>query len=180
MLLEVRLRGRGGQGIVTASEMLVDAAVEEGHYGQAIPAFGAERRGAPVTASARVSDSPIRRHSRVYSPDIVGVFERQLAGDPETLVGIKGGGILLVNGRSAPDVPGVRCAAVDATAIAVENGLVVAGWAVVNTAMLGAISKASGMVGRATLEKVVRKRWRGELGERNVRAALAAYEVTVQ
>ncbi len=178
MFLEIRLSGRGGQGIVTAAEMLVDAAVEEGHYGQSIPAFGAERRGAPVSASARVSDAPIRRHSLVYSPDIVAVFEQKLIGDAETLKGMKDDAILLVNGKTAPSIAGARCAAVDATTIAVENGLVVAGWAVVNTAMLGAISRASGIVSRATLEGVVRRRWQGQIGERNVKAALAAYEVT--
>lgn len=176
--MEVRLRGRGGQGIVTASEMLIDAAVEGGHYGQSIPAFGAERRGAPVTASARISDAPIRRHSLVYSPDIVAVFEQKLMDDAETFSGMKKGGILLINAKTAPAIEGVRCAAVDATSIAVENGLVVAGWAVVNTAMLGAIAKVSGMVDKGMLEKVITRKWQGELGERNVKAALAAYEVT--
>lgn len=178
MFLEVRLRGRGGQGIVTASEMLIDAAVEGGHYGQSIPAFGAERRGAPVTASARISDIPIRRHSSIYSPDIVAVFEEKLMDDQETFSGMKEGGILLVNSKTAPAREGVRCAAVDATAIALENSLVVAGWAVVNTAMLGAIAKVSGMVDKGILEKVIRRKWQGQLGDRNVRAALTAFEAT--
>jgi pyruvate ferredoxin oxidoreductase gamma subunit len=176
MFVEIRLHGRGGQGIVTASEMLVEAAAIEGYYGQSIPIFGAERRGAPVVASARVSDKLIRRHSQIYSPDIVAVFDPLFASRQDVTAGLKNGGVLLINHRQKPDLPQFKVIDVDATKIALENGLIVAGWAVVNTAMLGALARVLGIISKEALEKVVRGRWKGELGEKNLRAALTAFQ----
>jgi pyruvate ferredoxin oxidoreductase gamma subunit len=175
MFVELRLHGRGGQGIVTASEMLVEAATIDGYYGQSIPIFGAERRGAPVTASARVSDRPIRRHSQIYNPDIVAVFDPLFLLRGEVTAGLKDGGKIVANQRTQPDIKNYKVYIVDATRIAMENGLVVAGWAVVNTAMLGAIAKVLGTISKGALEKVVRMRWGGDLGDRNIRAALQAF-----
>ncbi|MGA2573342.1 MAG: 2-oxoacid:acceptor oxidoreductase family protein [Candidatus Methanomethylicaceae archaeon] len=175
MFVELRLHGRGGQGIVTASEMLVEAATIDGYYGQSIPIFGAERRGAPVTASARISDQPIRRHSQIYNPDIVAVFDPLFLLRGEVTAGLKDSGEIVVNHRTQPDIKKYKVHIVDATRIAMENGLVVAGWAVVNTAMLGAIAKVLGTISKGALEKVVRMRWSGDLGDRNIRAALQAF-----
>lgn len=176
LFVEIRLHGRGGQGIVTAAEMLVEAVTLEGYYGQSIPIFGAERRGAPVTSSARISDRPIRRYSQIYNPDVVAIFDPLFVYKQEVMAGLKEGGSVLVNHKQRPDIQKFKLFVVDATRIAMENGLVVAGWAVVNTAMLGAISKILGIVSKEALEKVVRKRWGGDLGERNIRATLQAFE----
>lgn len=176
MYVELRLHGRGGQGIVTASEMIVEAATIEGFFGQSIPIFGAERRGAPVSASARISDSPIRRHSQICNPDMVGVFDPLFLLRAEVTAGLKEGGTIVANHHMQREVDGFRVHVVDATRIAIENGLMVAGWAVVNTAMLGAISRVLGNVSREAVEKVVRMRWSGELGDKNIVAALRAYE----
>ena len=175
MFVELRLHGRGGQGIVTASEMLVEAATIDGYYGQSIPIFGAERRGAPVTASARVSDRPIRRHSQIYSPDIVAVFDPLFLFKGEVTAGLKDNGTIVVNHKSRPEISKYKVYVVDATRIAVENNLVVAGWAVVNTAMLGAIAKVLGFISQGALEKVVRMRWSGDLCDRNLQAVIQAY-----
>jgi pyruvate ferredoxin oxidoreductase gamma subunit len=176
LFVELRLHGRGGQGIVTASEMLVEAATMEGCYGQSIPYYGAERRGAPVTAFARISDSPIRRHAQVYNPDVVAIFDHQFLCRPEVTLGLKDNGSIVVNAKQMPDAQKFKFYVVDATRIAMENGLVVAGWAVVNTAMLGAIARVLGGISKEAVEKVVRMRWSGDLGDRNIKAALHAFE----
>lgn len=179
MFVEIRLHGRGGQGIVTASEMLIEAAVLEGYHGQSIPTFGAERRGAPVVASARISDREVRRHGQVYSPDFVAVFDPLFVFRKEVTEGLKEGGTLLVNHRQKPDFPQFKVIAIDATKIALENGLVVAGWAVVNTAMLGALSRLLGIISKRSVEAVVSSKWKGDLGSKNLKAALDAFEVVV-
>lgn len=176
MFLEIRLHGRGGQGVVTASEMLAEAAILEGYHGQSIPYFGAERRGAPVVASARISDKPIRRHSQVYTPDTICVFDTMFVLRKDVREGLKEGGTAIVNHKKFPKIDKFRVYVVDATKIAVENGLMVAGWAVVNTAMVGATAKVLGIISKEVLESVVRRRWRGELGDKNLRATLRAFE----
>ncbi|MGC8935810.1 MAG: 2-oxoacid:acceptor oxidoreductase family protein [Candidatus Methanomethylicaceae archaeon] len=176
MFLEIRLHGRGGQGVVTASEMLVEAAILEGYHGQSIPYFGAERRGAPVTASARISDCPVRRHSQVYAPDMICVFDPMFVLRKDVREGLKESGTVVVNHKSVPKIDDFKVYSVNATKIAVDNGLIVAGWAVVNAAMVGATAKVLGLVTKGALESVIRRRWGGELGEKNLRAALMAYE----
>jgi pyruvate ferredoxin oxidoreductase gamma subunit len=176
LFVEIRLHGRGGQGIVTAAEMLIEAVTLEGYYGQSIPIFGAERRGAPVTSSARISDRPIRRHSQIYNPDVVAIFDPLFVYRQEVMAGLKESSSIVVNHKQRPDIQKFKLFVVDATRIAMDNGLVVAGWAVVNTAMLGAIAKILGNVSKEVLEKVIRKKWAGDLGERNLRATLQAFE----
>lgn len=176
MYVELRLHGRGGQGIVTASEMIVEAATIEGFFGQSIPIFGAERRGAPVSASARISDKPIRRHSQITDPDMVAVFDPLFLLRAEVTAGLKKDGTIVANHRQGKEINGFKVYVVDATRIAINNGLMVAGWAVVNTAMLGAMAKVLGNISKEAVEKVVRMRWSGELGDKNIHAALQAYE----
>jgi pyruvate ferredoxin oxidoreductase gamma subunit len=94
----------------------------------------------------------------------------------EVMAGLKESSSVIINHKQRPDIQKFKLFVVDATRIAMENGLVVAGWAVVNTAMLGAISKILGIVSKEALEKVVRKKWGGDLGERNLRATLQAFE----
>ena len=176
LFVELRLHGRGGQGIVTASEMLVEAASIEGFFGQSIPSFGAERRGAPVIASARISDEPIRRHCQVYTPDFIVLFDPLFLAKKEVTSGLKENGSIIVNSKQEPKIDCFKVYYVDASGIALRNGLMVAGWAVVNTAMLGAIARVIGKISRDAVEKVVRMRWGGDLGTRNIEAALQAYE----
>ncbi|MGC9071796.1 MAG: 2-oxoacid:acceptor oxidoreductase family protein [Acidilobus sp.] len=147
MYLELRFHGRGGQGAVTAATLLARAALFEGKWAQAIPNFGAERRGAPVEVYARVSDAPIQIHSSVENPDVVIVLDYELIKMVDVTRGLKPGGIIIINSPvyQSP-FPGYRTHCVDATKIAKELNLVVSGWPTVNTAMLGALSRATGVV----------------------------------
>jgi len=181
LLYEVCLQGRGGQGAAMAARVLVQAACLEGLWGQAFPLFGGERRGAPVYAFARVSDRPVRLHSQVYRPDAVIILDRALI--RAMRVRVKEGGLLLVNSPARPDgvdTVEARVFRVDATSIAVRLGLVIAGWPVVNTAMLGAFAKVSGLVKLSSLKEAIRMTWRGELGEVNARAAEDGYREVVE
>ncbi len=177
MLVEIRFHGRGGQGAVTAANILASAAVLEGKYAQAFPYFGAERRGAPVVAFARVSDEPIETHSQIENPDIVVVLDPKLFELANVTAGLKEGGVIVANHTERPPIEGnykVYC--VDATKIALDMGLVVSGWPVVNTVMLGALAKATGVVKTESVVQAIKERFPGKLGEKNAEAALIAAE----
>lgn len=158
-MIEIRFHGRGGQGAVIASELLAHAAFRDGRIPQSFPFFGVERRGAPVTAFTRLDDKPIGVRTSITTPDIVVVLEHGLMATQPVSAGLRAGGLLLVNTRLAPEKiaagPGVRRATVDATAIAVRNGLGTTMLPIVNTAILGALSQASGVVSLAALEAAI-------------------------
>jgi len=180
LLYEIRFHGRGGQGAAVAAQLLARAACLEGLWGQAFPFFGGERRGAPVTAFARLSDKPVRLHSQIYEPDAVLVFDPRLIEIVDVLKGLKKGGLLLLNsppGSSPPEHANFfKTYSVDATSIAIRLGLKIAGWPVVNTAMLGAFARASELVSLEALRKAIALQWPGELGKLNGDAASIAYE----
>ena len=178
MLVEIRFHGRGGQGAVTAANLLVDAAVLEGKYAQAFPHFGAERRGAPVVAFARISDRPIEVHGQIENPDIVVVLDPRLFELVDVLEGLKEDGVVVVNAREKPFDASYETYCVDATRIALDLGLVVSGWPVVNTTMLGALSKATGLVGLKSIKQAITNNFKGALGEKNAKAAERAYQET--
>lgn len=177
---ELRLHGRGGQGAVTAATLLVTAALLEGKWGQAIPSFGAERRGAHVLAFARVSSRPVPIHSQVRSPHVVAVLDPGLllVEKEKVLHGLRPGAAVVANLPAPVDVGRARLFYVDATRIAKELGLVVAGWPVVNTAMLGALARATGLVGIDSVVEAIRRFWssRPKVAELNAEAARRAYE----
>lgn len=179
MLKEIRIHGRGGQGAVTAAQLLAHAAFLEGKWVQAFPYFGAERRGAPVKAFARISDEPILVHSQIYDPDYVIILSRNLMRVVNVTEGLKKDGVILMNTTKKPEdtnLKGWRIATVDATGIAIELGLLVAGFPVVNTAIVGAFAKATGELKLETSLKTIRERWSGSTGEKNAKAAELAYE----
>jgi len=179
LLKEVRIHGRGGQGSVTAAEVLAHAAFIEGKSVQAFPYFGAERRGAPVKAFARISDEPILVHSQVYNPDYVIVLDPYIYKVVDVTEGLNKNGILVMNTTKKPAEVGLggwRVATVDATGIALELNLLVAGLPVVNTSILGAFAKATGEVKLESILKAVNETWSGAAGERNARATELAYE----
>lgn len=101
-MFQIRLHGRGGQGVVTAAEMLSLAAFMEGHFAQAFPSFGSERTGAPVTAFARFSDHEIRLHEPIEEPDVVLVQDRTLIDSVDVFSGLNPEGYVLVNSASSP------------------------------------------------------------------------------
>jgi len=161
---------------VTAAELLVKAAVIEGRWGSSSPFFGPERRGAPVVAFARISDAPVRLHSQIRHPDSVIVLDEKLPMIVDVKHGLKNGGLLLLNLKE-PVVGGpYRMCWVDATSIALKLDLVMGGWPIVNTAMVGAFSKVSGLVKISSVTHAIESTWRGKAAELNAQAALEAYE----
>jgi len=179
MIIEIRIHGRGGQGGVTLAELLARAAYKEGKWSQAFPYFGAERRGAPVKAFARVSDKPILMHSEIYTPDYVVVLDPRLPEVVSVAQGLKSNGMIIINTRKKPeemDFNGYSVATVDATGIALELNLLVAGLPVVNTAMCGAFAKATGELKLQSVVEAINETWPGAAGEKNARAAELAYE----
>lgn len=183
MLREIRIHGRGGQGAVTAAQLLAHAAQIEGKHVQAFPYFGAERRGAPVRAFARISDTPILLHSQVYTPDYVVILDPKLYKIIDVTEGLKKDGTIIMNTTKKPNelgLKGWRVATVDATGIALELNLLVAGLPVVNTSILGAFSKATDEVHLRSVLQAIKENWRGSAGEKNARAAELAYERLVK
>jgi 2-oxoacid:acceptor oxidoreductase gamma subunit (pyruvate/2-ketoisovalerate family) len=180
-MIEIRFHGRGGQGAVVASKILADAAFHEGKDVQSFPFFGVERRGAPVTAFARIDSKRIRLKSMIYNPDIVVVLDSTLLDAVSVTAGLKEGGIVLVNSDKSPEELGIkhaRVAAVDATGIAVRYGLGSRASPIVNTAILGAFAKVSGLVSINAIVDAIMSEAPSKK-EANAEAAREAYNTTV-
>jgi 2-oxoacid:acceptor oxidoreductase gamma subunit (pyruvate/2-ketoisovalerate family) len=180
-LVEIVFHGRGGQGAVTAANLLVAAALQDGNKGvQAFPFFGAERRGAPVRAFARVSGEEIHLRSEVYSPDIVIVLDESIMEIADVLKGLKKDGKILINTAKKPgdfNFPKkYHVATVDATGIAIKHDILVGGIPVVNTPILGAVPKVLDRVTLPSIQAVIKNKWKGEGGDRNVKATQDAYK----
>lgn len=173
---ELRIHGRGGQGSVTAAELIAVAAFEGGLYAQAFPAFGVERRGAPVQAFVRFDTGRIRLRSQVYEPDYIIVQDSTLIKDVNVFQGVRPGGIVIVNTEKKPDyqVPeGVKLITIDATSIALET----IGLPITNTALMGAFAAATGEIAFPALENALRHRFTGDLAEKNIAASRRAFDL---
>ena len=173
---EIRLHGRGGQGAVLAAELMVVAAFEDGKYGQAFPAFGGERRGAPVQAFVRVDTRPVRVRYRVNQPDQVIILDRTLPNMMDVLDGLKPDGLALIDSENTPAAlpwsADTQVYAVPATRIAIE----VFGQPFVNPAMLGAWAAATGEISVDAIQHAYQLRFPGSLGEMNSRAVQMGYD----
>ncbi len=182
-MYEIRFHGRGGQGGRMAAEAYALAAFLEGSYAVSFPFFGAERRGAPVRAFTRVDDKKIRIKTQVYEPDYVVVLDETLIETEDVLEGLKEDGMVIINTAKKPEEvrlsKPVKCATVDATSIALE----ILGRPITNTAILGAIAKATGKVSIDSIEKAIIEKFGARLGkeagEKNAKAARVAYEKTL-
>ncbi len=184
-MVEIRWHGRGGQGVVTAGEILAEAAMEEGKYFQAFPDYGPERMGAPVRAYTRISDSPIEIHSQIASPDVVVVIDSTLIGLVNVAEGLKNGGVIVLNTSLSPqevreklgigDKP-VKVFTVDASRIAIKHF----GRNIPNTPMLGALVKATGLVSLESIIRLTEERLGTKVADNivqaNVQAIKEAYE----
>ncbi len=181
-ITEIRWHGRGGQGAVLASRILAKACFLEGKWTQAFPFFGAERRGAPVTAFSRISDEPIKLRSQIYSPDVLVFLDPLFLSIPKAIEGFKEGGILVVNTERNPEDIEVRgaskVATVAATSIAVDLGLAVAGLPVPNTVMVGAVIKATGLASLNSVKQAIKELIKGPLLQVNEKAVEMGYERT--
>jgi pyruvate ferredoxin oxidoreductase gamma subunit len=175
-LKEIRLHGRGGQGAVLAAELMVVAAFEDDKYGQAFPAFGGERRGAPVQAFVCLDIRPVRIRYRVNQPDHVIILDRTLPNMIDVLSGIKSDGLAFIDSENSLD--GLRWSAevpvyvVPATRFALE----VFGQPFVNPAMLGAWAAVTGEISIDAIQHAYQHRFPGSLGKKNSRVVQMGYD----
>jgi pyruvate ferredoxin oxidoreductase gamma subunit len=178
--IEIRWHGRGGQGAVTSAELLAVAAIEEGKFAQAFPSFGPERRGAPVLVFNRVSNAnPIRARVSVTNPDIVVILDPGLIYITDVTSGLKKDGMVVINTpKTLVDIKSElsgpwKLAVVHATSIARET----LGVPIVNTTVLGALVKATGIIELESLTEPLKERF-GARAKGNIDACHRAYEET--
>ncbi len=168
-MIEIRIHGRGGQGNVAAAYILASAAFQDGRHSQAFPNFGAERRGAPVTAFVRIAEQPFSRRCQVIHPAFLVVQDEALLHVPGVTDGLlPGGGILVNSTRSSEELKeqmGLELVALPANALARK----ILGRPVPNTALLSAFLALTGMVSLEALVKGLEQRFKGEVLERNTR-----------
>jgi pyruvate ferredoxin oxidoreductase gamma subunit len=180
-VFEVRIHGRGGQGVVTAAEMLSVAAFNEGRHAQAFPSFGSERMGAPVVSFCRIDDKTIRVREPVMEPDALIIQDPTLLNQVDVFGGLKRDGYVLINtsksfddlglGDFATDFQYERLLTVPAGDLAREH----TGRAVPNAALLGGFAALSGLISLEAVSDAIRERFSGPVGEGNVAAAAAAH-----
>jgi pyruvate ferredoxin oxidoreductase gamma subunit len=181
-VFQIRIHGRGGQGVVTAAELLSVAAFDEGRHAQAFPSFGSERTGAPVVAFCRISDQPIRVREPIMAPDAVVIQDATLLHQVDVLQGLGPDGYVLINsaGTWKQGLGSVlttqrfdRVATVPATELALEH----LGRPVPNAALLGALAALTGIVSLDSVARAIRDKFSATLADGNIAAAQAAYTV---
>jgi 2-oxoacid:acceptor oxidoreductase gamma subunit (pyruvate/2-ketoisovalerate family) len=185
-MIEVRFHGRGGQGAVIASNILAEAAFIEGKEVSAFPFFGVERRGAPVTAYTRIDANKIRNKSGIYAPDFVVVMDPSLLVAVNIVDGLKPSGQVLLNTRADPAklraslglTENQILSTILATDIAIKHRLGSKAAPIVNSSVLGAFSKISGVVGIDSLVEAIKNNVPIKI-EENVAAAKEAYDSVV-
>ena len=183
MTFAVRIHGRGGQGVVTAAEMLAVAAFLEGRHAQAFPSFGSERTGAPVVSFCRISDAPIRTHEPVDRPDLVVIQDVTLLHSEDLFSGLPDDGYVLLNSSRSFAELGLgellvrlradRLLAVPATQLALEH----VGRPLPNAALLGGLAALPHIVGLDAVDRAIRMRFSGTVADANVAAASAAHDM---
>lgn len=181
-MFSLRIHGRGGQGVVTAAELLSMAAFDLGRHAQAFPTFGSERTGAPVVSYCRIDDRPIRLREPITDPGAVLVSDPTLLHQVNLFAGLGAGGFLLLNTSRSPASLGLEdlvrllgpehVVTVPATQIAREQ----VGRPLPNAALLGAFAALTSEVTLDAVCDAIRERFPGEVGERNARAARAAHQ----
>ncbi len=180
-MIQVRIHGRGGQGVVTAAEMLSVAAFEEGRYAQAFPSFGSERTGAPVVAFCRIDDREIRTREPVVDPDALIVQDVTLVHQVDLFAGLHADGYILINSTRSFDDLGLGELAARfrhermLTVPATELALRCIGVPIPNTVLLGGLCAFSGIISLDALAAAVRARFPAAQAEANITAATEAY-----
>jgi len=181
-MLQVRIHGRGGQGVVTAAEMLSIAAFDQGRHAQAFPSFGSERTGAPVVAFCRIDDHDIRLREPIVEPDVLIVQDPTLLHQVNVFQGLQRDGWVLINSRKHFDELGLaevaarhrheRLITVPATEIALKH----LGRPLPNAVLLGGFAALAGLVTLEAVVHAIRHTFGGQVAEANVAAATEAYE----
>ena len=179
MLHEIRWHGRAGQGVITSSRLLAQAALLEGKHVQAFPEFGPERLGAPISGFTRISDEVIETRSQIYNPELVVVLDPSLLAIVNVTRGLLENGKVILNSpkpagemASKLSIDKSRVRTIDATHLAME----IAGRPIVNTAMLGALAKVAALTSVSSIERAIKDRFAGSLGEKNVELIRRVYE----
>ncbi len=182
-MIEIRIHGRGGQGVVTAAELIAIAAFYDGQQAQAFPNFGVERRGAPIQSYARLSQEKILTRSQIYFPDYVIVEDATLLGSVPVFSGLKKGGKVVINSHRSfaelkeffprflkPEDVLIQ----DVTKIALD----ILGKPIVNTIILGSFARFSGLVSLPSLKKALRDKFQNkpEILAKNLKAISLAYK----
>jgi 2-oxoacid:acceptor oxidoreductase gamma subunit (pyruvate/2-ketoisovalerate family) len=180
---EIRWHGRGGQGAVTSAKILADAAYRSGFVGvTSQPSFGAERRGAPITASTRLAHETIRVLNQVTEPDIVVVLDDSLLQVGCATAGVRPGGMLIVNTTQPLDELGLSgdfsVVTADVTGAAQAVDLIVGGQPMVSTAILGSFAAATGLIDMESVEQAIGYVFSGKAATKNIEAARIAFECT--
>ncbi len=181
-MFQVRIHGRGGQGVVSGAELLSVAAFEEGRFAQAFPSFGSERMGAPVMAFCRIDDKEIRLREPVMAPDALIVQDPTLLHQVDLFKGLAQGGYILINSTRSFDDLGLgdfvrgfdraRLCTVPATEIAVKH----VGRPVPNVPLLAGFAAVSGQIKLQSVITAVREKFPGKIAEANIAAATEAYQ----
>ena len=179
-IIQIRWHGRGGQGAITAAKVVAEAAFRSGYGGAVMaPTFGTERRGAPVTTSLKISKSKIYDLSPITTPDIVVVLDHMILHEVDVTAGLKPGGWIILNSPRPVEehlFPGYRTALADVTRLGVEAGL---RKGIVNTGIIGALGRASGLVDITALTDQVALEFAGRRPEANALAARLVYDATL-
>jgi len=181
-MLQIRIHGRGGQGVVTAAEMLSIAAFEQGRHAQAFPSFGSERTGAPVVAFCRIDDREIRLREPILAPDVLIVQDPTLLHQVDVFQGLQPDGYVLINSKRSFDDLGLgeiaarfrheRLLTVPATEIALKH----LGRPLPNAVLLGGIAALTGIVSLDAVAHAIRDKFSGKVADGNVAAATEAYQ----
>lgn len=182
-MFEVRIHGRGGQGVVTAAEMLSIAAFEEARHAQAFPSFGSERTGAPVVAFCRIADKEIRLREPIMNPDALIIQDPTLIGQVDVFAGLKSGGFILINTKSTfaelgladfvRDWPADRLCTLAAT----DLGLKHVGRPMPNVPLLAGFAALSGVIKLESVCQAINAKFKGKVAAGNVAAASEAFEM---
>jgi pyruvate ferredoxin oxidoreductase gamma subunit len=182
-MFQVRIHGRGGQGVVTAAEMLSVAAFEEGRHAQAFPSFGSERTGAPVVAFCRIADKEIRLREPIMEPDALIIQDPTLLFQVDVFAGLKKDGYILINTNKTFEELGLGDYVRDwhperlCTVPAMDLALKHVGRPVPNVPLLGGFAAMSGLIQLESVIKAINERFAGKVGAGNVAAAREAYAI---
>jgi pyruvate ferredoxin oxidoreductase gamma subunit len=181
-MLQIRIHGRGGQGVVTAAEMLSIAAFEQGRHAQAFPSFGSERTGAPVVAFCRIDDKEIRLREPILTPDVLIVQDPTLLHQVDVFQGLHVDGYVLINSKRSFSDLGLddiekcyrreRLTTVPATEIALKH----LGRPLPNAVLLGGFAALSGLITLDAVAHAIRDKFSGKVADANVAAATEAYQ----
>ena len=181
-MFQVRIHGRGGQGVVSAAEILSVAAFIEGKHSQAIPSFGSERMGAPVVSFCRIDDKPIRLREPIMEPDALIVQDPTLFNAIDVFAGLSKNGYLLINSKRSIEELGIANAIylpedkvrlVPATEIALHH----IKRPLPNAVLLGALAAVTGVIQIDSVAEAIASKFPGKIGDVNIQAAKAAYEL---